>query len=177
MTHHSHQKGHRSSSSFRGGPPATVTAWARMLRVMLVETAVIRAASLQYTCDSLGSEDDAILSTCDSFRCGGQVEPTAETNTLERICVSYTRIDLRLQPHCTEPRNLSSCSGSSCVCSCLIKTAMGSQKGSRCLRHSSTSSILTLNASKMASATSWQATQFWQAGWAKQQEQASLVYG
>lgn len=69
---------------------------------MLVETAVIRAASLQYTCDSLGSGDDAILSTCDSFKCGGQVEPTAETDNMEPVWVSYARCrsgtDLRLQP-------------------------------------------------------------------------------
>lgn len=52
----------------------------------LIEAAVIRAASLQYTCDSLDPEDDAILSTCDSFKCGGQVEPTA--SSLEFLWVS-----------------------------------------------------------------------------------------
>ena len=66
-----------------------------MHQATLIEAAVIRAASLQYTCDSLIPEDDAILSTCDSFHddhCGGQVEPTAVTDSVEFLSVSYHHV-------------------------------------------------------------------------------------
>ena len=65
-----------------------------MRQGMLIEAAVIRAASLQYTCDSLDPEDDASLSTCDSVKCGGQVEPTAVTGSFEFL-VSYNHVYMR----------------------------------------------------------------------------------
>lgn len=66
-----------------------------MHQATLIEAAVIRAASLQYTCGTLDPEDDAILSTCDSFKCGGQVEPTAVTDSLEFLLVSYHHVCIR----------------------------------------------------------------------------------
>ncbi|KAL3142514.1 hypothetical protein ABBQ38_002836 [Trebouxia sp. C0009 RCD-2024] len=55
-----------------------------MQKVRVVDTCVIRAVSLEYeyTCSSGDFGNDAILSTCDSFMCGGQVEPTADTDNL-----------------------------------------------------------------------------------------------
>lgn len=61
-----------------------------MQQVKLIEASVIRAASLEYTCDSLNPGSDAILSTCDSCKCSGQVKPTAEIDSVEYLSVSYT---------------------------------------------------------------------------------------
>lgn len=161
-----------------------------MQKVRVVDTCVIRAVSLEYeyTCNSGDFGNDAILSTCDSFVCGGQVEPTAET---DNIVVSYTLgagitcvFDLQLRSLPYHSANVIqlrldksvSCVQDSCLCSSHIKTLMVSQKGWQCPKHFFMSSVLMLNASKLASATLWQVTQSWQAGWARQQDQASLVY-
>ena len=63
-----------------------------MHQAMLIEASVIRAASLQYTCDSRDSDDDAILSTYDSFKSGGQGESTAVAGSLEFLWVSYSHV-------------------------------------------------------------------------------------
>lgn len=74
----------------------------QMQKVRVVDTCVIRAVSLEYeyTCSSGDFGNDAILSTCDSFMCGGQVEPTADTDNLVVsyvlgagvVCVSHLQL-------------------------------------------------------------------------------------
>ncbi len=38
-----------------------------------VDACIIRAASLEYSYEDM--DDEAVLTTCDSFKCGGQIEP------------------------------------------------------------------------------------------------------
>lgn len=60
-------------------------------QLRVLDVCVIRAASLDFSCDSLEGEEDAILSSCDSFRSGGQIEPTgtacAELNACDSLPV------------------------------------------------------------------------------------------
>ncbi|KAL3152316.1 hypothetical protein ABBQ32_001385 [Trebouxia sp. C0010 RCD-2024] len=69
-----------------------------MQKVRVVDTCVIRAVSLEYeyTCNSGDFGNDAILSTCDSFVCGGQVEPTAETDNI--VAMDYKALARGQEP-------------------------------------------------------------------------------